>query len=417
MRFLLSSAVALGLGVVVATSLSGRATTERHSDLLPDARAVRYRFATTVTPDDSLAALEARVQQPVASPFEMAELADLYLRRGDREKAEALANRSLAILRWPNPSLLVLAKAANARHDFTGAIALANEALTHKRTSSAYSVIATARLATGDLVAASDAAETVLALGPDSGAYLLHALVMQAQGRDAEAGFDFTRAAQLEEHDTPAESARLRALWGRFLMRRGELAGAALLYDEALRIVPAMPLAIALRGELALRKGKLRDASSLFERAFASSQQLRYLIDRARAQDLAGEDPTPLRIHLERLLRREGAGHRLELVELLLDRGGDVKEALALAREEVAARPSVEARLQLARALARKGDIDEALVHVRAALATGAKEAQLYELAAQLEQRRGNAPRAALYAREARELDPGNSGWRALAVR
>jgi tetratricopeptide (TPR) repeat protein len=416
MRYLLSSALALGIGVVVATSLSGRATTQRHSELLPDARAVHYRFGKTVA-DDSIAALEARVQQPVASPFEMAELADLYLRRGDHEKAEALARRSLAILRSPNPSLLVLAKVANMRHDFGGAIALAKEALLQKRSASAYSVIATARLATGEVVAAAEAAETVLSIKPDSGAYLLHALVMQAQGRDAEAGFDFTRAAQLEEHDTPAESARLRALWGRFLMRRGDLVGAGLLYQEALRIVPAMPLATALQGELALRAGKLRAAASLFERAFASSQQIRYLMDKARAQDLAGEDPGPLRIHLERMLRREGIGHRLELVELLLDRGGDVSEAITLARAEVAARPSVDARLQLARALARKGDVDEALGHVRAALATGAREAPLYELASQLEQRRGNAQRAALYAREARELDPGNSGWRTLAVR
>ncbi|MBA3499335.1 MAG: tetratricopeptide repeat protein [Myxococcota bacterium] len=389
MRLLLSSALALGLGVVIATSLSGRATTTRHSDLLPDARVVRYRFDPKIAVDDSL----------------------------DQVKAEALAQRSLVILRTPNPSLLVLAKLANARHDFRGAIALARESLDQKRTAAAYSVIATAQLAMGELASASEAAETVLALKPDSGAYLLHALVMQAQGRDAEAGFDFTRAATLEEHGAPAEAARLRALWGRFLMRRGDLAGAAKLYDEALRITPDHPLATALRGELALRTGKLRDAKRLFDHAFASSKHLRYLMDQARAQDLAGEDAGTLRTQIERLLRKEGVGHRLELVELLLDRGGDAKEALVLAREEVAARPSVDARLQLARALARTGAVDDALAQVRAALATGAREAQLYELAAQLERTRGNASRAALYAREAGELDPGGSGWRAMAVR
>lgn len=412
MRRLLSTAVALGLGVVIATSLSGRATTERHSDLLPDARVVPYRFAASLAVDDT-AAIEARVAE-LGSPFEMAELAELYLRRGDREQAEALANRSLKILRWPNPALLVLAKAANARHDFGGAIALANELLVHKRSASAYSVIATAKLAIGDLVAAGEAADTAIAIEPSSGGYFTHALVMQAQGRDAEAGFDFTRAAQLEDHGAPAEAARLRALWGRFLMRRGDLANAAMLFAEALRIQPDLPLAVALQGELALRSGKLRAASSLFERAFASSQQIRYLMDKARAQELAGEDPEPLRIHIERLLRREGIGHRLELVELLLDRD-QPNEALALAREELAARPSTETRIQLARALARTNDTEGALAQVRAALATGAREAQLYELAARLERR--NPPRAAMYEREARELDPGNSGWRAMAVR
>jgi hypothetical protein len=49
---------------------------------------------------------------------------------------------------------------------------------------------------------------------------------------------------------------------------------------------------------------------------------------------------------------------------------------------------------------------------VQTALALGAREAQIYELAARLERQRGNAARAALYAREADRLDPGASGWR-----
>ena len=103
---------------------------------------------------------------------------------------------------------------------------------------------------------------------------------------------------------------------------------------------------------------------------------------------------------------------------MLIDRGGaaDLTEAAALAREEVARRPSVEARFQLARALARTGGRDEALRQVQAALASGAREAQLYELAARLEQQRGGPARAALYARLADRLDPGRSGWRTAGL-
>ncbi len=165
---------------------------------------------------------------------------------------------------------------------------------------------------------------------------------------------------------------------------------------EALRISPDLPLAVSLRGELALRSGKLREARALFEQAFVSSRQLRYLIDQARAQDLAGDrdGANQLREQVERLLRKDladGVGHRLELVEVLLDRGGDLREPLTLAREDVAMRGSVDARFQLARVLARKGDVEEALAQVRTALATGAREAQLYELALRLEAARGNA--------------------------
>jgi tetratricopeptide (TPR) repeat protein len=417
MRHLLVSALAVGLGVVIATSLKGRATTDGQSDLLPDPSVVRYRFSTQVEDDRAtMAALEARVRTPVASPSDVAELAELHLRRNDFARADELTRRSLEVLRTPNPSLLVRAKLANATHDFHGAIALAREALEHKQTAGAFQVIATAELALGDLTAAGEAADAALSLKPDTGGYFMRALIEQAQGRDAEAGFDFARAAALEDQGAPSEAARLRALWGRFLMRRGEHDGAARLFTEALRISPGQPLATALRGELALRTGDLKKARALYERAFADSGQLRYLIDQARVLQLAGEDAKPLRTQIVRMLRDEGVGHRLELVEVLLDLD-DAKEALALAREELAARPSVDVRFQLARALARTHDLDRALSQVRAALATGAKEAQLYELAARLERTHGNAPRAELYAREARKLDPGHSGWREAAAR
>jgi len=116
-----------------------------------------------------------------------------------------------------------------------------------------------------------------------------------------------------------------------------------------------------------------------------------------------------------------GLGHRLDLAEVLVDRGqpATLPEAIALAREEVSRRGSTEARFQLARALARSGARDareEAAREVRAALASGAHEAQLYELAAALEAQRGDTAAAALYTRLADRLDPGGSGWRALDV-
>jgi hypothetical protein len=118
-----------------------------------------------------------------------------------------------------------------------------------------------------------------------------------------------------------------------------------------------------------------------------------------------------------------GLGHRLDLAEVLIDRGrrAQLAEAVGLAREEVARRGSFEARFQLARGLARTGARDEALREVQTTLASGAHEAQLYELAAQLETQRGNAAGAAMYTGLADRLDrlhlgPGASGWRGLGM-
>ncbi|HET7501247.1 MAG TPA: hypothetical protein VFK02_09605 [Kofleriaceae bacterium] len=421
---------ALIVGAVAAHHLHRRAAT---GELAPDPAAFRYRYPATApaaAPDTAatIAALEDRVRA-MASPFDLAELAELHLRKAqqdgdpaDYQAAEAMARRSLELLPSPNPAVLTLARLAEARHEFRDAIELARR---YKgRSAGAQIVLATAHLALGELPAAAEAADAALAIKPDSGGHLMRALVMSAQGRDPEAAFELAAAARLEEPGDLPGAARLRALWGRFLLRRGELDGAARVLDEALRIAPGYPLAVACRGELLLRTGAARDAARAFEQAFASSRQVRYLIDEARAEELAG-DPTgadALRTQVEAIVRGElaegGLGHRLDLAEVLVDRGRptDLAEAVALAREEVARRQSFEARFQLARALTRTGARDEASREVAAALASGAHEAQLYELAAQLEAQRGNAAASALYTRLADRLDPGGSGWRTLGL-
>jgi tetratricopeptide (TPR) repeat protein len=424
----------VGAGVVAAIALccGGRAPGRGApvGQLTPDPAAVRYRYAIEQASDraDDIAALEARVQA-IASPFDFAELADLYLRRAkadgdpqDHQAAEAAARRSLALLGAPNPAVLTLARLADVRHDFREAIELARH---HEgRSASAQLIIASAQLALGELAEADAAAQAALAIKPDSAGYLMRALVLGAQGRDPEAAFAFGDAARLEEPGDAQAAAQLRALWGRFLLRRGELAGARLLLDEALRIAPGFPLALAQRGELALRTGAGRDAARWFERAFAGSRQVRYLIDQARARELAGDlaGADALRAQVEAIVRGElgdgGLGHRLDLAEVLVDRGrlAELPEAIALARDEVARRHSFEARFQLARALARSGAHDDALREVQAALGAGAHEAQLYELAAALEATRGRPAAAALYTRLADRLDPGRSGWRKLGL-
>jgi len=253
MKFAISAIVAVAGGTVAALAVRAPAAAPR-STLAPDPAVVAYRFATAAVRDDTnatITALEQRVREG-NSPFDLGELAELYLKRAQRDgdsndfvAAEAAAKRSLAVLRTPNGAVLTLAKLASTRHQFREAIGLAQEQLAQKRSAAPYGVMATAHLALGELAAAADAANTALAIKPDGAGYLTRALVLQAQGRDGEAAYDFARAAQLERFGDPQGAARLRALWARFLLRKGELAGAERLLDEALRIVPELPLAVA----------------------------------------------------------------------------------------------------------------------------------------------------------------------------
>jgi tetratricopeptide (TPR) repeat protein len=373
---------------------------EPRGPLAPDPASVAYRHPIAparVQPLDDLnqtiAALEQRTSQRVTSPMELADLADLYLKRAqlagdpdDHLRSEAAAKRSLALLRYPSSAPLTLARLASARHDFRAAIALAREHLTHTKSAGALGVLASSHLALGELDHAADAASWAVALRPDSAGYLMSALVAEARGHDADAAADFAHAVRLEEGGAPEDSGRLRALWARFLIRHGERAGAAAVLAEALRIAPAHPLALAQQAELALLAGEPRRAATLFEQAFITARQPRYLIDKARALDAASDraGAKSTRTLVERLVRTElathGLGHRLELVEILVDRGDPaaLEEALFLARAEVEARPSGDTRFQLARALAAVGDRTEALAMLRA---IPAHDARIYALA------------------------------------
>lgn len=363
------------------------------------------------------------------SPFDAADLADLHFRRAQRlgteadyEASERLSTQSLELLASPNPARLTLAKLANVRHQFARAIDLARQQLAARAGDArgAHLVIATAQLALGDLTQAGVAADAAIAVRPDSHGYVTRALVRQAQGRDLDAAADFARAAASEQAGDRHGAAHLRALWGRFLVRRGAYREAGIVISEALRIVPGSPIALAQRGELLLRTGNARAAARVFEQAFERSRQVRYLLDEARARELAGETANArmLRQQIETIVRGDPRAHALDLIEVLVDTGtpARVTEAIELATAELSRRASFEVRFQLARALVQAGRIEEASAQLDAAIRTGAREAQLFALTAHVETKRGDARRAAEYVRMANELDPARAGWRTLGI-
>ncbi|MCW5803694.1 MAG: hypothetical protein KIT31_15025, partial [Deltaproteobacteria bacterium] len=281
-------AICVGIGVVVGAAIASavlltvrrpRQVIVEVSSLAPDRSAVTYRHPVRATaPTDEAAAvaeLERRMKDK-PSPYDAGELAELYLKRAQRDgdpkdyaASEAMARRSLELMPHPNSARLTLARIAAANHHFRRAIELVKEQFEEKHVGGGYIILATAHLALGELREAIEAADVVVEKRPDTEAYLTRALVLEAQGRDAEAGHDFTRAAALEVFGNPDDAARLRALWARFLLRRGEPAGARLVLEEAQRLSPRQPLVTAMRAELALRTGDAAGAKKLFEDAFA----------------------------------------------------------------------------------------------------------------------------------------------------
>ena len=272
-------------------------------------------------------------------------------------------------------------------------------------------MLVTCYLALGELNTASEFADELIEMFPVSGSFLQRALVNEAQGRTHEAAADFEAAAEREEPGGPEEGAKLRALWGRFYLRLGHLDAAERLLRESLRIAPNNVLGLTYAGDLAMRRGRPNEAATRFIDAFGVARQARYLVWFARAKQAAGDTRAAddARDQAEKLLRRDlqtgRYGHRLDLVELLLDRArpADVAEAVKLSEAELDVRKSADAWFAVARSRDLAGKHDEAARAVRAALRTGARRPEMYAWAARIEHERKREAQAKVYEGLARQ--------------
>lgn len=312
-----------------------------------------YRFPVISEKGSSEAAAafyRARVEALPRSSLDRADLAASYLslgRRGDPrwfERAEAEARESLRLLPVSNPTAeLVLAELDQARHRFEESLARAEGILRQDPDhEGALALSVESRLALGRTAEALRDADRLVRAAPGRGAFALRALAWEQAGRAEAALADFRRAYAAEDLGDLEGAARLRALWGRFHLRRGELRAARGLLREALRLRPESALSLGLTGELEAKRGRWREADRYFSEAYRVSGLPLYLAAQARARraldDRAGAEALWERAEasLRSSLAAGEFGHRRELAELLLERGRDreLPEALALAREE-----------------------------------------------------------------------------------
>ncbi|HET9001620.1 MAG TPA: hypothetical protein VFP86_18410 [bacterium] len=393
--------------------------------------AYRYQFkrpprgAITSLLRDEIAFYESRIARTPQSGLDRAGLAGAYLKMarvtGDLRwylLAENTAGESLANLPMSNASAtLVLARVAEARHDFVMAIRLARGAGPSEE---ALPIVVTANLARGDVPAAAPAATELLATTPSLQGYALRALVEVARGQDAEAEADFQRALAMEEPEEVASSTWVRSLYGRFLYQHGRLEPARELFSEALRILPQYPLALTDLAVLELRQGRHAAAIDHLTQIVTVSAAAPNVYDHvvlrglAKAKEIEGRRDEAARFwaDAEARLRQDEAsgayGHRRELARLLLTRGHpeDLPEVLSLLRAELAVRTDPDTFDTLAWALSRAGRWREADRAAHQALRWGVRDARYFYRAATIAQALGDTKQAGMYLRLMRTADP-----------
>lgn len=389
----------------------------------------RYRYerpakgAVLAALSEEIAFYQARIGRNPSGGLDLAALGHTYLKMaratGDLTwylLAEQAAQRSLNNLPFHNSgAVFVLAKVAEARHEFARAIRLARQA-----GNEGLAIITTAELARGRVSEARWAAQVMVERAPGLSSYTLRALVAVASGHDRAALDDFTRALAAEEAGETASSAYLRTVWGRFYYQRGRLDRARDLYLEALRILPQYPLALVHLAELELRSGHYRAAEDYFTRVVTLTAASPNVYDHAvlrglaRVHELRGDRVGAQRFWAmaESRLRGDVAsgafGHRRELAIVLLSRDPETyaAEALDLLREELRVRRDPDTLDAYAWSLVQTGRWKEASAVMREALAGGIRDARLFYRAALIEQHLGRTVAADVLFQLAARTDP-----------
>ncbi|MEG4959564.1 MULTISPECIES: tetratricopeptide repeat protein [unclassified Microcoleus] len=335
--------------------------------------------------------------------------------------AEQAAQRSIADLPFDNKgALLVLARIAEARHDFATALRFAKQVGSDNEDAIALSV--TSHLAMGKVTEANAAAEALVNRIPNLGSLTLRALVRESQGRDAEVLQDYRQAMAAEEPGEVAGSARARSLLGRFYARRGQFVQAKALFLEALRLVPRYPLALIYLADLETRQGNYREAEGYYSKVSAYSGGVATVFDRivdrgmARVKDLQGDaiESRRLRDKAEAGLRQEqvsgsgGFGHRRDLASLLLEKGRsqDVTEALALMQDEVKIRRDAVTLDTLAWGLSSAGEWQKADRVMAEIVRSGIRDAGMFYRAGAIARTLGKDAESRAYFQKSKEIDP-----------
>ena len=397
----------------------------------------KYRFqrppvgSITKNIQQEIAFHQRIIQQQPTAGLERAALAQNYLKmaRATGESswyllAQQTAQQSLVQLPFHNyGAILVLAKIAAAKHDFTQSLALVEQLPSQAES---LSLSTTAHLALGDTTTARQKADAAVHRMPTLSNFALRALVEVAQGQDVAAVRDFKTAIAAEEPDEAGSSAWVRTLLGRFYYKRGQLQQAEELYQSALEILPKYPPALLNMAELSVRQWQADPSQSkyqtravqLYDRFFLTTGQAPTVYDHialrglARVQRLQG-DATTAATTWERAVSRlrsdlSGFGHRRELAQLLLERGQgtDREQALALMQAEIKIRQDPETWDTLAAAHLQMGQLEQAQAAIAIALKSGILDPGITDRAAVIAQARGQLAQAQMYRERVKSIDP-----------
>ena len=290
-------------------------------------------------------------------------------------KAASVLDRSLRVRPGDNePALTGQAALAAARHDFAGALRLADQALAvNAYAVRPLAVRVDALVELGRLDDAYAAVRHADQIRPGIPIFTRYAYVLQLRGQARQAESVLTRAA--ESASSPGDVAYVDTQLGDLAWSRGDLVAAGRRYAAALRADPSYLPALDGRAKVSAARGDIgaaiRDREALVGRAPLPgfSAALGELYEARGERDRAREQYAVVSAW-GRLARANGVATDLETAMVEADHG-DRADALRAARAEWNRRHSPLVADALAWALHQSGQDREALIYAKRAASTG----------------------------------------------
>ncbi|MEO7118659.1 MAG: tetratricopeptide repeat protein [Candidatus Limnocylindrales bacterium] len=293
----------------------------------------------------------------------------------DYARAEQAFDRLLELV--PDSAEAIIGKAtiALARHDFTGALALGQQALALTQVSRVYGVIADAQVELGLYDDAVASVQQMVNTRPDLSSYSRVSYLRELYGQ-LDGAIDAMEQAVQAGGPATENTEYVRVLLGNLWFLKGDLEKAEASYAGSLARSPGYVFALAGLGRVKAARGDLDGAIALFQEAADRVPFAEFLILLGETQQAAGKTAEAEATYayvrdIQGLFKANGVDTDVDLALFDAEHGTDPAAAVTLARPAYERAPNFRGADALAWALYKDGQLDEARQRAEEALQLG----------------------------------------------